>query len=119
MMGASFVINPELSILSLTYPVHLKNVSTISNEEKGQYFVCLHCNHESGAVQFTNVRYPHVEVLEKLLHKKEKFNSLLTTFLKYASKEDAVIALSQFLKSSIVSILILEFTDKKQDYYLL
>lgn len=106
------LINPELSILSLSYPVHLKNASKISAEDEGQYFVCLHREAESGKVQFTDIKYPHVELIQMLLNEASNFNKLLSVFLKYASEEDAIIALSQFLSAGIESELILGFSSE-------
>lgn len=111
MLRDSFVINPELSILSLTYPVHLKNASKIISEDKGQYFVCLHRESETGKVQFTDIKYPHIELLEKLSNEESGFDDLLEIFQKYATKEEATIALSQFLNSALKSKLILGFSN--------
>lgn len=104
------IINPEISLLSLSYPVHLKNASSISAEDLGQYFVSLHREPETGKVLFTNIKYPHVELIEKLLSEEVNYTALLEIFLKYASEEDATIALTQFLKASIESKLILGFS---------
>ncbi len=106
----NLIINPELQILSLTYPVHLKNATAITAEEKGHYFVCLHREPETGKVLFTDINYPHVELIEMLLNEKANYNTLLKIFLKYANKKEATQALSQFLKASIESKLILGFS---------
>ncbi|MDA3906542.1 MAG: DNA-binding domain-containing protein [Bacteroidales bacterium] len=107
------VINPELVILSMNYPVHLKNASKITIEDESQYFVCLHREQETGKVRFTDIKYAHVELIETLLNKDVSFTALLKIFLKYAKEEDAIIALSQFLKASIESKLILGFSPGK------
>ena len=103
------VLNPELAIIPLSYPVHLKNASNITNEDTGQYFVCLHREPETGKVQFTDIKYPHLELLEKLGNEKTNFSALLKIFQKYAPKEEAIIALTQFLKAAMESRLILGF----------
>lgn len=105
------ILNPELAIIPLTYPVHLKNASTITAEDSGQYFVCLHREPETGKVQFTDIKYPHLELLKKLGNKKTDFNALLKIFQKYASEENAIIALTQFLKAALESRLILGFSN--------
>jgi len=109
----ALIINPELAILSLAYPVHLKNAAKITVEDKDQYFVCLHREPESGKVIFTDIKYPHVELIELLLSGEANFGRLLKIFLKYAKEEEAVIALNQFLNASIESKLIFGF--KNQD----
>ena len=103
------VLNPELAIIPLAYPVHLKNASNITTEDAGQYFVCLHREPKTGKVQFTDIKYPHLELLEKLGNEKTDFKALLKIFQKYASKENAIIALTQFLKAALESRLILGF----------
>ena len=107
------VLNLELAIIPLTYPVHLKNASNITDEDTGQYFVSLHREPKSGKVQFTDIKYPHVELLEKLGNENAVFSTLLKIFQKYASEEDATIALTQFLKASLESELILGFSAEK------
>ncbi len=109
----NLVINPEIAILPLSYPVHLKNAQQITEEDKGQYFVSLHREPESGKVRFTDIKYPHVELIEKLSNNQSNFSSLLKIFQKYASEEEAIIALSQFLKASLESQLILGFSEEK------
>jgi len=56
------VLNPEIRIISLSYPVHVKSAYEISSEDKGQYFICLHRELETGQIQFTDIKYPHVEL---------------------------------------------------------
>jgi len=107
------VINPELTIISLAYPVHLKNAVKITAKDRTQYFVSLHRELETGKVIFTDIKYPHVELIELLLSGEANFGALLKIFLKYAKEEDAIIALSQFLKASIESKLILGFASGK------
>lgn len=103
------VLNPELAIIPLTYPVHLIKASSITSKDAGQYFVCLHREPETGKVQFTDIKYPHLELLEKLGNERANFSTLVKIFQKYASEENATIALSTFLKASIKSELILGF----------
>ncbi|MCD6179296.1 MAG: putative DNA-binding domain-containing protein [Bacteroidales bacterium] len=106
----NFVINPELTIIPLSYPVHLKNASNITDKDAGQYFVSLHREPKTGKVLFTDIKYPHLEILEKLANEKADFKALLEIFKKYASEENAIIALRQFLKAALNSKLILGFT---------
>jgi hypothetical protein len=105
------VLNPELVVLPLSYPVHLKKASSITKGDEGQYFVCLHREPETGKVRFTDIKYPHVELLEKLSTEKVNYRNLLELFQKYASEEEATIALTQFLKAALESGLILGFAN--------
>jgi hypothetical protein len=105
--GAGYVLNPEIQVLSLEYPVHLKNAKDITEADKGHYFVSLHREPETGKVLFTNIQYPHVQVIEKLAQDPVSFEKLLEIFLQYAPEKQARRALLDFIDASISSKLIL------------
>jgi hypothetical protein len=109
-----YVVNPELKILQLQYPVHLKNATTISENDKGAYFVILHREPETGNVQFTNIGLPHALIIEKLLAKPVGFNELLSVFTKYAPKKQAEEALNAFIDASLESKLMLGYAKNDQ-----
>jgi len=104
---AGLVLNPEIQVLSLEYPVHLKNAKEISEKDKGVYFVSLHREPETGRVLFTNMQYPHVQVIEKLAQEPVNFEELLKIFLQYAPEEQARRALRDFVYASLDSKLFL------------
>lgn len=105
----NLVLNPELKILMLNYPVHLKNAKEITEADRGQYFVSLHREPESGNVEFSNLQYPHVELLELMGNGSTNFQSLLEIFLKYIDEYQATEELNKFIKASLDSRLILGF----------
>jgi len=105
--NAGLVLNPEIQVLSLEYPVHLKNAKEVTQNDKGVYFVSLHREPETGRVLFTNMQYPHVQVVEKLVQEPLNFEKLLRIFLQYAPKKQARQALSDFVHASLDSKLFL------------
>ncbi|GIV26943.1 MAG: DUF2063 domain-containing protein [Bacteroidia bacterium] len=60
------VLNPEIKILALQFPVHLLHPSKISEKEKGQYFVLVHRHPESKEVVFTNANALSVKIILQL-----------------------------------------------------
>jgi len=104
---AGLVLNPEIQVLSLEYPVHLKNAKDITKKDKGHYFVSLHREPETGRILFTNMHYPHVQVIEKLAQEPVNFEELLKIFLQYAPEQEAREALQQFINASLNSKLLL------------
>lgn len=105
--NAGLVLNPEIRVLSLEYPVHLKNAKDINEQDKGAYFLSLHREPETGRVLFTNMQFPHVQVIEKLAQEPVNFEELLKIFLQYANEEQAHQALKQFIDASLSSKLFL------------
>jgi len=104
------VLNPEIRILSLQYPVHFKNTIQIAAEDAGQYYVGIHRDPDTGRVHFTDIQYPHVEVIEKLLEAQPNYQTLVDLFSKYASPEIASEALNNFIKASLDSKLLLGYS---------
>mgnify|MGYP005838916787 CR=1 FL=1 len=103
------VLNQELKILMLNYPVHLKNASEITEEDQGQYFACMHRDPESGRVEFSNLQYPHVELIEHLSNQPINYKDAFQLFLKYTTEYEASHALNGFIQASLESKLILGF----------
>lgn len=112
---SGLVLNPEIKILSLDYPVHLKNASLITGDDSGQYYVCIHRDPDSGRVHFTDIQYPHLEVIEKLSENEQSYQTLLKIFAKYASPEIAGHALNNFIEASLDSRLILGYAITNQN----
>lgn len=57
------VLNPEIKILAIQYPVHLLHPSKITEKEKGEYFVLVHRHPESKEVIFTNLNALGVKII--------------------------------------------------------
>ncbi|MFC2101833.1 DUF2063 domain-containing protein [Bacteroidota bacterium] len=60
------VINPEHTLQSFSYPIHLKNAKYITLTDKGTYFLAMHRLPESGKVEFTDLSLFLVRMLEIL-----------------------------------------------------
>lgn len=63
---APLVALPEIKILPLLYPVHLKNAAEIRPEDEGQYFVSFHRDFQSKSVKCHDLSYPFVALLVQL-----------------------------------------------------
>lgn len=61
-----FVINPEYQLLSLTYPVHIKNAKYITASDKGSYFLLAFREKETGKVQFINISAIYTVIIENI-----------------------------------------------------
>lgn len=59
------VLNPEYEMIQLEYPVHLKAVKGIE-EHKGDYYVLLYREQESGNVKFLDLSIIHAYILSKI-----------------------------------------------------
>ncbi|AQX02209.1 HvfC/BufC N-terminal domain-containing protein [Elizabethkingia anophelis] len=83
--------NPEIKILSIEFPIHLKNIKEITEEDRGQYFVSIHRDFYTKQVKFNDLSYPFVEIILKAnedYFTKKDFIELLS---KYEKDEDKII----------------------------
>ncbi len=102
-----YKLNPEIRLLTLKYPVHLKKARKIVTEDKGTYYVLLHRHPETGAVHFTNVSLPFIAVIEHLLAQTLTGHDIATILNKYApNNETAQIAAVNFIEQSLQNQLI-------------
>lgn len=102
----TYVLNPEIRLIKLDYPIHLKPTKQITLEDKGDYFVSLHRHPESGNVHFTNLSVPFVDLLEHLSQLPMTREGMENVLGKYGSVEDVNQVLPQFLDKSIKTSLI-------------
>lgn len=65
------LFNPEFKILQLNYPVHLKNPNEILEDGKGEYYVLLYREKETGKVQFMDVSFFFAWLIEKINDERE------------------------------------------------
>ncbi|MDX1828345.1 MAG: putative DNA-binding domain-containing protein [Lutibacter sp.] len=101
-----YYINPEIRLIKTTYPIHLKKAKNITEEDKGNYFISLHRNKETGAVEFTNLSIPFVDVLENLMEKPLTENAILNILQKYVELTTAKSAFHQFEQIAITNQLL-------------
>lgn len=62
----TIVLNPEYRILQMTWPVHTTPPENINDKTKGQYFVLIFRQPESGSVQFLDISILHALTIEKI-----------------------------------------------------
>ncbi|MGY5354973.1 HvfC/BufC N-terminal domain-containing protein [Wenyingzhuangia sp. IMCC45467] len=97
----TFILNPEMDMIRVDYPVHLKNPNLITKADIGTYFICMHRNPDTGNVQFTNLSIPFVDVLEKLSAKPLTETEIKNILQKYASDELVNTAFNNFIQQSL------------------
>ena len=98
-----YYINPEIRLIKTKYPIHLKKAKNITEEDKGNYFIALHRNKETGAVEFTNLSIPFVE---NLMEKPLAENAILNILQKYVELTTAKKAFHQFEQITITNQLL-------------
>lgn len=59
-------VNPEFRLLQLNYPVHIKKSQFITSADKGQYFLLVFREKESGRVQFTDISALYALIIENI-----------------------------------------------------
>lgn len=82
-----FIINPELKIQVLHYPLHEKVASSISDKDYGNYFVSVHRNQNDFQVYFNEISYQHTQVLIQLYEQPKSLNDLLPIILEIEPNE--------------------------------
>ncbi|MEX0813592.1 MAG: putative DNA-binding domain-containing protein [Chitinophagales bacterium] len=110
------ILNPEIRVCSLEFPVHLKKAKDIKPYDKGLYLLSLHRHPESGNVIFTELGTAHVLLMELLQFQESiqvNYEDMLEIFMRYAAKEEAEKALEIFITSALKSRLILGFFNPK------
>lgn len=101
-----YILNPEIRLVKLDFPVHLKPTLQITEADRGNYFVSLHRHPESGNVHFTNLSIPFVDVLEHLQAHALSKEEICTVLSKYGSEQEIDKALTPFLKNGLESCLV-------------
>lgn len=82
-LNKKLVLNPEFKIIKLEYPVHLEKPLEATSK-KGDYFLLLYREKESGKVQFINLSILYTFLLENIAQGEktleEIFNDILYLF---------------------------------------
>lgn len=86
--AAIFVPNPEIRILGMAYPFHLKAPELMTDADKGAHFVTVHRNINTKKVHFNDLSYPFVEMLLATHEKDCRFDDLQHLLLKYETQMD-------------------------------
>lgn len=97
----SLVLNPESTVISFSYPVHKTPPADIHDTDKGQYYVLMFRQPDTGSVQFFEMSLFFAWLLEQLEEKGNTVSELLeqATELFGVSKEDATRHTITFLHS--------------------
>lgn len=106
------VLNPEITIFSSQYPIHLKKASEIKAKDKGQYFVAIHRHPENGKVIFTNIQYPHVLLLQALNEKPINFKDVKILLKDFLNEPKSINMLFNFIENGLKKKLFLGFKNK-------
>lgn len=102
--------NPEIKILPLKYPIHLKKVKQITEEDKGQYFVSIHRDFNTKQVNFNNLSYQFVEMLININEQETSINDLKAIYSKYETDSNKnQTAISDFINFAFQNNLLLGF----------
>ena len=110
------VLNPELKIIHLDYPVHIKNASEISSEDRGDYFVSLHRNPVTGSIRFTDLSKAYVRLLEILKDKSVSFVHLVRKLgedLGIQASKETIDVIKLFVTKALENRLIIGFAETK------
>lgn len=102
--------NPEIKILPLQYPIHIKKIKQIIEEDKSQYFVTIHRDYNTKQVKFNDLSYPFVEMLIKINEEDTTINDLKIIFSKYEKDISKIeIAINNFVAFAFQNNLLLGF----------
>lgn len=70
-------LNPEHKILQMKYPVHLKNPNEITDADKGEFYVLIFRQPETGKVQFVDISFFFFWLIQKFMHEQTSLTLLL------------------------------------------
>lgn len=102
------VLNPELQILALQFPVHFKHPKYIKENDKGEYFVAIHRHPETKEVIFTDLSLASVQIIQSLYEQNLNMQEIQSIFPSSSLKQKEQI--KQFIRKAMDSKLILGFS---------
>lgn len=110
------VPNPEIQILSLEYPVHIKKAKEITETDKSNYFVSLHRNYTTKDVEFTELSFPFVDILSQMNENELTLKDAVSIYSKYESnKSESKKLTKSFIQFALNNNLILGFKNIKHN----
>jgi hypothetical protein len=107
------VINPEHRLLTLNYPVHLKQASQIQPDDRGNHYLLMHRDPVSGKVHFTDLSPFFTRIIEHLTGQPYRFDELIEmTALDFGMNVEKIVYENsmRFIENALNSKLILGFT---------
>ena len=105
-----FVSNPEIRIMPLSFPIHQKKITKITEADKGQYFTLFVRNHDSKKVKYHDINYPMAEMLIRMNDEPTSITDLIVILAQYekdAAKQLKLV--NEFIDFSLKHNLILGF----------
>jgi len=111
--NGKLVINPEHRLILLNYPVHLKQASQIQKDDRGNYYLMMHRDPDSGKVQFTDLSPFYARMLEHLTEQSYGINELIemaATDFGIPMEKTVYDNSMKFIKNAISNRLILGFS---------
>lgn len=108
------VLNPEHRIAHFSYPVHLKNASQISEDDRGNFFLLMHREPETSKVIFTDLSIFFARLTEILAGQPcsyKELASLTSSGFNLKPNEKIEREVANFVSRAIDSQLILGFAD--------
>ncbi len=94
------ILNPEHKLIRLKYPVHLKNPKDISEDQKGDYFLLLFREEDTGKVQFINLSVLFTFLIEKIIEADKKLEEIILDVIYFFGVND-----EQLLRTKIIEFL--------------
>lgn len=79
-LHSKIALNPEYRIIKLQYPVHIKTPD-IAKNEKGDYFLLLYREKESGKIQFVSMSPLFTFLLESIIDGEKTLEQIFTDIL--------------------------------------
>ena len=112
--NGKLVINPEQRLIMLNYPVHLKQAGRIGPDDRGNYYLVMHREPESGKVHFTGLSTFFVSMLEHLKQQPYGLDDLIERTARdfgLPVEEQLMENSRKFIENALNSKLILGFTN--------
>jgi len=112
--NGSLVLNPEHRLIMLNYPVYLKQASRIDPDERGNYYLVMHREPESGKVHFTGLSVFYVRMLEHLKSRPYSMDDLIERTARdfeLPVEKRLIENLRKFIENALNSKLIIGFTN--------
>jgi uncharacterized protein len=110
--GNLLLINPEIVLLTLDYPVHTTPAPEIKRTQKAQYIVSIHRHLSTGHVHFTDLSKAFTALILQLLEKPLTNEQAVGVLTVGSDEKQAKQAFTSFLKQSAKSGLLLGYLDQ-------
>ncbi len=96
------ILNPEHKLVRLSYPVHLNNPNKILEDQKGDYFLLLFREKDTGKVQFITLSVLFTFLIEKIIEAEKTLEDIIVDIIYFFGVNDENLLrfkIIEFLKS--------------------